>query len=307
MESGVSEHTAYCPTCRDEALISTSGLCVWCDTPLERSAPGRERVYSVDRRFTAAQLATCYRAYQAGKSCRQIAAIVWERLGFPSLSSCQSALHRSFSAKGWKLRTQSQVTVERNLKHGRGGRDRDEQAYRRFLRDQRGWNALQGPGRPQCKGVKLNSRGGGKGNRCQRPALADSEFCVSHDSRRELERQALLTKARRRMPKRDMVPLEPFARWLEHRRDELGSLTALAGSIGYTPTQAWRLLARQGNGAPKTTIGRALVERLLAADGTATFADVYGAASRQSDHAPLTSKDETAPPSSNLTAGNEAA
>ena len=27
----MSEHTAYCFTCRDEALISDKGTCVWCD------------------------------------------------------------------------------------------------------------------------------------------------------------------------------------------------------------------------------------------------------------------------------------
>jgi hypothetical protein len=270
----VSEHTAYCSTCNDEALISTAGLCVWCDTPLERPKPKPE--YTADRRFTDAQLATCYRAYKAGKSCRQIAAVAWERLGFPTLSACQSALHRSFTAKGWPLRTQRQVTMQRNFKHGRGTRDRDEQAYRRFIRDARGWRSPQGPGQPQCAAVKHGSKGGGKGRRCQRPALDGSEFCFSHDPARAAERQAALASARTRLPTREMVPLEPFARWLEERYTELGTLRAVGERIGYTDTQVHRLLKREASqGIPKSHIGRELVERLLATDGTTTFADLY--------------------------------
>ena len=60
--------------------------------------------------------------------------------------------------------------------------------------EQRGWQAVRAPGRPLCKGVKASPPG--KGRPCRRHALADSEYCYSHDPRRALERTA----ATARMP-----------------------------------------------------------------------------------------------------------
>jgi hypothetical protein len=53
------------------------------------------------------------------------------------------------------------------------------------------------PRRPMCKGVKVTSPG--KGRPCRRRALADSEYCYSHDPRRALERQATSSRMRARV------------------------------------------------------------------------------------------------------------
>ena len=56
------------------------------------------------------------------------------------------------------------MTAARNYKHGRKSRKqtREQQnAYRRWLAEQRGWQTVQGPGRPLCKGVKATHPGRG--------------------------------------------------------------------------------------------------------------------------------------------------
>ena len=131
------------------------------------------------------------RMYAGGLSLRHVAAELHPRPGYKTVASCAEALSGHFKRRGWKLRPQRDVTAARNYKHDRKPRTqtREQQnAYRRWLAEQRRWQAVQGPGRPPCKGVKQNPPE--KGRPCRRHALADSEYCHSHDPRRALERQA---------------------------------------------------------------------------------------------------------------------
>ena len=149
--------------------------------------------------ITEELLAEARRLYASGLSLREVAAELHPRTGHKTVASCAEALYGHFKRRGWKLRPQREVTAARNYKHGRKSRKqtRDQQnAYRRWLAEQRGWQAVQGPGRPPCKGVKQNPPG--KGRPCRRHALADSEYCYSHDPRRALERQAATARMRAR-------------------------------------------------------------------------------------------------------------
>jgi hypothetical protein len=142
-------------------------------------------------------LAEARRMYAGGLSLRQVAAELHPRTGYKTSASCAEALYGRFKRRGWKLRPQREVTAARNYKHGRKPRmqTREQQnAYRRWLAEQRGWQSVQGPGRPPCKGVKQNPPG--KGRPCRRHALADSEYCYSHDPRRALERRAATARMR---------------------------------------------------------------------------------------------------------------
>jgi hypothetical protein len=58
-------------------------------------------------------------------------------------------------------------------------------------------------------GVKKNPPG--KGQRCRRHALADSEYCYSHDPRRALERQAATAPMRARVGTQAAPALEQAA------------------------------------------------------------------------------------------------
>jgi len=147
--------------------------------------------------ITEELLAEARRLYTSGLSLRRVAAELHPRTGYRTVASCAEALYGHFKRRGWKLRPQREVTAARNYKHGQKPRKqtREQQnAYRRWLAEQRGWQAVQGPGRPPCKGVKQNPPG--KGQPCRRRALADSEYCHSHDPRRALERQATTSRMR---------------------------------------------------------------------------------------------------------------
>jgi hypothetical protein len=154
-------------------------------------------------------LAEARRLYASGLSLRQVAAELYPRTRYATVASCAEALYGHFKRRGWKLRAQREVTAARNYKHGRKPRAQTRQqqnSYRRWLAAQRGWQAIQGPGRPLCKGVKTNPPG--KGTPCQRHALVDSEYCYSHDPRRALERHALSARMRARVGRQAARGLE---------------------------------------------------------------------------------------------------
>ena len=83
--------------------------------------------------------------YVGGLSLRQVAAELHPRTGYKTVASCAEALYGHFKRRGWKLRPQREVTAARNYKHGRKPRKqtRDQQnAYRRWLAEQRRWQAV---------------------------------------------------------------------------------------------------------------------------------------------------------------------
>ena len=162
--------------------------------------------------ITEELLAEARRLYASGLSLRQAAAELHPRTGYRTVASCAEALYGHFKRRGWKLRPQREVTAARNYKHGRKSRKqtREQQnAYRRWLAEQRGWRAVQGPGRPLCKGVKRNPPA--KGGRCRRHATTDSEYCYSHDPRRALERQTARARMRARVGTEPVPLLEQAA------------------------------------------------------------------------------------------------
>jgi len=152
-----------CPRCgRPKGL--QSHMCSECR---KRQRGGYNRGRSGGGRpvhITEELLAEARRLYTSGSSLRQVAAALHPRTGYKTVASCAEALYKHFERRGWKLRPQREVTAARNYKHGRKPRKqtREQQnAYRRWLAEQRGWQAMQGPGRPLCKGVRQNPPGKG--------------------------------------------------------------------------------------------------------------------------------------------------
>lgn len=149
------------------------------------------------KNITDELLAEARRLYATGLSIRQIAERIHPRTSYASVNACKTSLYSLFKTRGWKLRPQPEVTAGRNFKHGRKARkqtNEQQNAYRHWLAAQRGWTAVQGPGRPICKGVRRQYPG--KGKPCQHHALTDSEYCYSHDPRFELARQAATAQMR---------------------------------------------------------------------------------------------------------------
>ncbi len=86
------------------------------------------------------------RLYASRIGLRQVAADLHPRTGDKTVASCAEALYGHFKRGGWKLPPQRKVTAVRNYKHGR--KPREQENANRWLAGQRGWQAVQGPGRP---------------------------------------------------------------------------------------------------------------------------------------------------------------
>lgn len=222
----------------------------------------------------------CRRLYATGKSLNEVAAIILPRTEYANVHAAASSLFSLFKTRGWKLRPQGAVTAARNHRHGRktgvrkmkrAARNQREQEYRRALRDERGWHTLQGPGRPQCEGVK--STHPRKGERCTRPAQEGSRFCWSHTEDPNVRAQQLLdleggrelAAFRRGVP----LPMAPFALWLRSQVSRHGSGRATARAFGVSDTTISTLARGLGSDKkPKATVTRATVERFATAAGT---------------------------------------
>jgi hypothetical protein len=230
------------------------------------------------KRMTEEQLQQARALYVRGLSLRAVAAQLHPDTLYATVNSCAEALYSLFKRRGWKLRPQREVTIARNLKHGRKKRARandDERAYRHWLAKQRGWTAVHGPGRPRCKAVKVQSPGKGK-PRTHR-AQEGSEYCFAHDPKRALERQAITARMRARQPAKPMLPLAPFSAWLQGLHRELGTWQAVAARTGMSVSMTHqRGIGRTGNGRAIQRIGVDVARRAVEHAGTA-LETVYGA------------------------------
>lgn len=263
----------YCPKCDERTALVERGRCPFCDATLEVKArrggwrhPARGR-----SKFTDDQLRVLHRLHvEQGASINQLAKRVAERVGYASHHSAAQAISAGWKRLGLKARDRIEQVRKSCTVHGQAPKHRtaeQERAYRRFLMEQRGWRAQQGPGRPQCAGVKANSPGAGR--RCGRPAMTDSEFCLQHDPLRALEVQAHLARSRRRQAAEPTLPMAPFAAWLHALADEQGSLCAVADRLGMQRSAAYRFAkGLDSHNHPKGTITVATVERYAAAAGT---------------------------------------
>ncbi len=185
-------------------------------------------------RWTDAELEALYRAYvQERVSLRQLVeGGTWERKGYSTPIACSNALHKTLRARGYKLRSVSEALVLRNLRHGRAPRQRnDEGAYRRWFKET---HELY---RPRCKGVKRNSKGGGKGRRCLAHAMAGSDYCQAHAPERQEALRRNLAEARSRSPltRRELVEwadvyelLEPWLAQHEYPKKALAQASGIA-------------------------------------------------------------------------------
>jgi hypothetical protein len=263
----------WCPSCKEESAIDNAGNCLWCGKATEQRPKrgGWKRPDLQGSRYTEAQLRALHLAHQRGASINSLAKRTFDKVGYKTPGSAATAIGREWKNMGLKARDRIEQTVLSSTKHGRGGRNRDEGAYRRWFK------RTNGLYRPTCKGVRAQHPR--KGEPCQRPAMEGSEFCSSHDPERRKTIKAHLSKMRASAPAREMVPMAPFAAWLQQRREELGSWSAVAEHVERTIS----LVHCYGRGLdsatkqPKDLIGRSTVEELLEADGTTTFDDLYAA------------------------------
>jgi hypothetical protein len=147
-----------------------------------------------------------------------------------------------------------------------------------------------------CIGEASGNGPAPKGKKCEQSALRDSDYCFHHDPRPEY------VEARRRGAARlaksrgaDMVPLDPFCRWMQRERRRLLVEATRRGDVhpnnrGWSLLAAWmqidqtligRMLDGRHNGAAKRkgrrkrTIRASTVLRYLGPTGV-SFASIYG-------------------------------
>lgn len=256
--------SSWCPTCEEFTILDVGRACAWCDTvtvapPAAAATPARRgKPKGKHARVTDRQLAAIHHVYVTrGVSVRGIAAQVWETLGYASEGACATSLYSLLVDRGYQLRSQSQVTIDRNLKHGKASRngrvEHGPDGYRRWLKTELGRY------QPVCAGVKTCAPG--KGKPCERHALVGSDFCAGHDPARKAERDAQVARMRARQPKRETRPwadvraqLDP---WLEGRKHPAA---ALANATGVPWNTCARLLFNQ-----RDTLTVQLADRLLKA------------------------------------------
>lgn len=266
--------------------MKDDGSCSWCDGPTRQKRRRRGgKPKGVHGRMTPDQVRAAHRLYvKEGLSCRELGRLLWERFGYASPVSAGESIYRAFKAMDLPRRTQREVTIARNLKHGRKTRaqtNEEQNAYRRWLAEQRGWKRVQGPGRPDCMAVKTGARGG-KGEPCTRAAMEGSDYCYSHDPLHDLERQAALARARRRMAPRETVELEPFAAWVEQLYGDLKTLEAVAERLDCSKSAASNIIRRRrsspdGHRQPWEQISRSRVERYLELAAGPSINELYPA------------------------------
>jgi hypothetical protein len=207
-------------------------------------------------------------AHQRGASINSLAKQTFDKVGYKKHHGAAVAISREWKRMGLKARDRIEATVKASTKHGRGARDRDEGAYRRWFKETHGLY------RPTCKGVRAQPPR--KGDPCDAPAQEGPEYCFAHDPARRQEVEQILASARLRQARDEMVPMAPFAAWLCRRRAELGTWAAVAERVDRNVSLIHNYGRSLGtNRQPKAEIGRTTVEQLLEADGTATFDDVY--------------------------------
>lgn len=161
------------------------------------------------------QLEAARRMYEDEQvSLREIARRIFsDTYGYSNERSLSEVLYNAFRNRGWRLRSQSDATRLRNWKHGlkqRGQTNEQQNAYRHWQAQQRGWNAVQGPGNEPCAGVRQTSPR--KGERCTRPSMDGSAYCYSHNPATKAEREAHLAQARAKVPMEERERLLADAR-----------------------------------------------------------------------------------------------
>lgn len=227
----VSVSASYCPACRELTVIDVGRPCAWCDTITVPPPRPLGKPKGKHARVSDEQLRILYRVYVERRvSVRQIAEAVWQQFGYASSAACATSLYSLFVDRGYRLRSQHDVTVTRNFKHGRKPRSLGETGpavaeYRRWLKE------LQGAYRPTCQGVKANSPR--KGSPCTRPAMVGSDYCLGHDPERAVERDRITAMMRARQPHLEMIPWADvharLAPWLAVQRYPKSRLAEATG------------------------------------------------------------------------------
>lgn len=240
------------------------------DEPADDDEPARRGGWTrPDRRgsrYTEPQLRALHLAHVRGQSLNALGKQTHRKVGYKSAGSAAMAMSREFKRMGLPITERVDQVRKTCTVHGLAPKHGPRPGYKRFKRT----HGIEPGYRPTC--AALRSTHPRKGDPCDRPAMHGSEFCYQHDPARQAEQREQLARMRANSPAhtKPMLPIGPFADWLQKRRAELGGWRAVEESCGTGSVHRWgtRKISR---------IGRDTVERILDFDGTATIAEIYPA------------------------------
>lgn len=187
-------------------------------------------------------------------------------------NSLATALRNAFKREGWPRRDRIQATNLASWHHGLKARgvERDratgaDAAYRRWFKVEHGIY------RPNCASETV------RGEACDRPANRGSLYCQVHGESAD-HNEEILAAARARRDA-NMVPINPWVRWLNGLVAERGTQLAVAGALGCDGTMVslWRLRRdNDGNVGARATIHSRTVRKYLArVEGAPAYAELY--------------------------------
>lgn len=179
--------------------------------------------------------------YERGYCVREVAEIMWPRLGYASMTTAISSITEAFKRRGWPLRTTSEAKKGRNTTHG--AYSRGDKAAIKALRDARRY-----AGQEQCQQPRCPNRAPRGATHCR---LHDDEAAALHE---QAMRQRALTRGY--LPVKDVIPI--LAAWKATGR---GGMKVLAYRSGVQPGTLTRWL----NQTDETSLAKPeLVQQVLA-------------------------------------------
>lgn len=160
-----------------------------------RQRPGRflrsGRKHNKSAKLSEADIrAIQWRHYTGYESLRSICREMWEEKGFASDKSMLNTICDTLSSYGLKKRSREEMTARSNRDRSMRLPGEGKNAFRKRRRRETG--EIRGV---MCAAVKTRY-GKGRGERCQRPALEGSHYCVSHDPDRAAWRDENLRRSR---------------------------------------------------------------------------------------------------------------
>lgn len=167
---------AYCPTCREQAIMNDRGVCSWCGTQTsidttDHSKPRRGKPRG-SAWLTEKQIREAHAAHVAGESLNSIGKRLLPTTRYRSLYGVVNALSTEWKRRGWFVRDRIDAVRKTCTIHGRAPRDhrlRDPE-YKRELRRKQGLLL----DRPYCSATTIH------GKPCRSRARRDSPLCHSH-------------------------------------------------------------------------------------------------------------------------------
>jgi hypothetical protein len=160
-----------------------------------RQRPGRflrtGRKHNKNAKLSEADIrAIQWRHYTGYESLRSICREMWEEKGFASDKSMLNTICDTLSSYGLRKRSRAEMTARSNRDRSMRLPGEDRNAFKKRRRRETG--EIRGV---VCAAVKTRY-GKGRGERCQRPALEGSDYCVAHDPERAAWREETLRMAR---------------------------------------------------------------------------------------------------------------